>query len=54
MKKLPHVLWPLVLETTMWLNLNHPLMAHLVACDYPKCSCKLRFHVILRIIHGNG
>jgi hypothetical protein len=25
----------------MWLNPNHPSMAHLVACNYPKCNCKL-------------
>ncbi len=46
------------LEITTWLNPNHPPMAHLVACNYPKCSCKcnhkLGFHIILRIIHGNG
>jgi hypothetical protein len=34
-----------------WLNPNHPSMAHLVACDYSKCSHKcsrnLGFHVIL-------
>jgi hypothetical protein len=35
-----------------------PINGTLVACDYPKCShkCsrKLGFHIILRIIHGNG
>jgi hypothetical protein len=42
----------------MWLNPNHPSMGHLVACNYPKCnhkcSYKLGFHIILRIIHDNG
>ncbi len=38
---------------TTYLNPNHPSMAHLVACDYPKCSYKLGFHVIQKIIHGN-
>ncbi len=47
-------LWSLAFKITTWSNPNHPLMAHLVACDYSKCSCKLEFHVILRIIHGNG
>ncbi len=28
------------LKITMWFNSNHPSMAHLVACDYFKCSCK--------------
>jgi hypothetical protein len=32
-------------------------MAHLVTCEYPKCSCKysrkLGFHIILKIISGN-
>ncbi len=55
--KFPCVLWPLADKITTWLNPNHPSMAHLVACDYPKysckCSCKLEFHVILKIIHGN-
>ncbi len=39
-------------KITTCFNPNHPSMAHLVACDYPKCSrkCshKLGFHVILR------
>ncbi len=39
-------------KITMWLNPNHPSMAHLVTCDYPKCNLNLGFHVILRIFHG--
>jgi hypothetical protein len=58
METRPCVLWPLGFLTTMRLNSNHPSMTHLVVCDYPKCShkCsyKLGFHIILRIIHGNG
>jgi hypothetical protein len=42
----------------MWLNANRPSMGHLIACNYPKCNhkynCKMRFHIILTIIHGNG
>ncbi len=41
-------------KITMWLNPNHPSMAHLVASDYPKCNRKCHHKLGFHIIHGNG
>ncbi len=38
------------LKIITWLNPNHPSMV----AYYLKCNCKLGFHVILKVIHGNG